>query len=111
MLALRDLDEFKRNPWPFRGFHSAGPPSELSGFAPRTLRALWHARGRINDRFPARPGQPRTAPDLAARTSRCRPGLAAHEPYGVLTHYIRHSAGTGQMQHDLFHVYTVDDAS
>ena len=83
--------------------------SELKGMTARTLRALWHARFKINGKFRR---------DLANRALFLQ---ILQEPQGI-THALRGMNQTsilgrylpnfrriiGQMQHDLFHVYTVD---
>jgi [protein-PII] uridylyltransferase len=82
---------------------------ELKGMSARTLRALWHSRNVIDDKFRA---------DPANRTLFIQ---ILQAPQGV-THVLRNMNQTsilgrylpafrciiGQMQHDLFHVYTVD---
>ena len=76
---------------------------------PRTLRALWHARDRIDAAF-------RRDPDNRANF------LALFKEKRGLTHQLRRMNQfdilgaylpafghiVGRMQHDLFHVYTVD---
>ncbi len=82
---------------------------ELKGMTARTLRAVWHARLRIDDAFRQDPN------------NRALFLLILQAPRGV-TQTLRHMNQTsvlgrylpnfyrivGQMQHDLFHVYTVD---
>ena len=111
MLALRDLDEFKRNPSAiFEAFIVLARHPELSGFAPRTLRALWHARGRINDRFRRDPANHELFLTLLREPAGVTRALRRMNLYGVLARYIpAFGRITGQMQHDLFHVYTVDE--
>jgi [protein-PII] uridylyltransferase len=81
----------------------------IKGLSARTLRALYNARD-VMDAVPQRPGQP--------------PHLFMRHPAGARGHHPRHAADepdlgagalpvgvpriVGQMQHDLFHVYTVD---
>jgi len=82
---------------------------ELKGMTARTLRAVWHARLRIDDDFRNDP------------SNRALFLLILQAPRGV-THALRQMNQTsvlgrylpnfrrivGQMQHDLFHIYTVD---
>ena len=76
----------------------------------RTLRALWRNRNRIDARF-------RRDPDNRARFLQIfrEPRGQTHELrrmnlYGILGHYLpAFGRIVGQMQHDLFHVYTVDE--
>ena len=84
---------------------------ELKGMSARTLRALWRNRDRIDARVSARSGA------TARGSCRCfrEPRGLTHElrrmnQYGILGHYLpAFGRIVGQMQHDLFHVYTVDE--
>jgi [protein-PII] uridylyltransferase len=83
--------------------------SELTGMTARTLRALWINRRRINARF-------RADPDNRARfisLLKARRGIVhtfrRMNQYGILSNYLPPWRKIScQMQHDLFHVYTVD---
>jgi [protein-PII] uridylyltransferase len=82
---------------------------DIKGMTPRTMRALWHARKRIDEDFRADP----VNKSLFLRILKARQGLLhalrRMNDLGVLGRYLptfRHIIG--QMQHDLFHVYTVD---
>jgi [protein-PII] uridylyltransferase len=82
---------------------------ELRGMTARTLRALWRARRFINAKFRA---------DAVSRLLFIhilqQPRGIVHEfrrmnQYGILGRYLPEFGRiVGQMQHDLFHVYTVD---
>jgi [protein-PII] uridylyltransferase len=82
---------------------------ELRGMTAATLRALWRARGVVNSRFRNNP----TAKLLFLHILQQRRGIV-HEfrrmnQYGILGRYLPEFGRiVGQMQHDLFHVYTVD---
>ncbi len=82
---------------------------ELHGMTARTLRALWQARELIDDQFRANP-ENRTAFVKLFQSDR---GIV-HEfrrmnQLDILGAYLPKFGGiVGQMQHDLFHVYTVD---
>jgi [protein-PII] uridylyltransferase len=82
---------------------------ELRGMTAPTLRALWRARRRIDARFRRDP----TARLLFLHILQQPRGIV-HEfrrmnQYGILGRYLpEFGAIVGQMQHDLFHVYTVD---
>ncbi|MCE9633769.1 MAG: nucleotidyltransferase domain-containing protein, partial [Methylophilales bacterium] len=82
---------------------------ELTGFTPDTIRALWHAKRLVNTAFRRNPKhraqfmQILRHPDGILRT------LHRLHRYGILGRYIpAFGRVTDQMQHDLFHVYTVD---
>jgi [protein-PII] uridylyltransferase len=82
---------------------------ELRGMTARTLRALWRARSLINASFRKDP-----AARLLFIHILQQPRGIVHEfrrmnQYGILGLYLpEFGAIVGQMQHDLFHVYTVD---
>ena len=82
----------------------------LAGMSASTLRALWRSRHRINAAFRNDPAhraqfmQILRAPLGVART------LRNMNRYGILGRYIpAFGRIVGQMQHDLFHIYTVDE--
>ena len=83
---------------------------ELTGMSARTLRALWRERHRVNVAFR------RDAANRARFIQMFRePRGLTHELrrmnlFGVLGEYLpAFGRIVGQMQHDLFHVYTVDE--
>ena len=82
---------------------------ELRGMTAPTLRALWRARRRIDDRFRRDP-----LARLLFLQILQQPRGIVHEfrrmnQYGILGRYLPEFGRiVGQMQHDLFHVYTVD---
>ena len=82
---------------------------ELKGMTAQTLRALWRARSRIDAAFRR---DPRNRAAFLALLQ--QPRGIVHEfrrmnQYGILGRYLPvFRRIVGQMQHDLFHVYTVD---
>ena len=83
--------------------------ADLKGMTARTTRALWHARSTIDEAFRADP----VNRGLFLRILQAPVGLVhalrRMNDMGILGRYLpafRHIVG--QMQHDLFHVYTVD---
>jgi [protein-PII] uridylyltransferase len=82
---------------------------ELRGMTAPTLRALYRARGRINAKFRSDP-----LARLMFLHILQQPRGTVHEfrrmnQYGILGRYLPEFGRiVGQMQHDLFHVYTVD---
>ncbi|GGP18713.1 [protein-PII] uridylyltransferase [Silvimonas iriomotensis] len=78
--------------------------------APETLRALWHARARIDDEFRANPRNKALFIDLFRQPAGLTRIMRRMNQYGVLGRYIPEFGKiVGRMQHDLFHVYTVDE--
>jgi [protein-PII] uridylyltransferase len=82
---------------------------ELSGMTARTLRALWRAGDQMTDEFRADPANRA----MFLRLLQSERGII-HEfrrmnQLGILGAYLPNFGRiVGQMQHDLFHVYTVD---
>jgi [protein-PII] uridylyltransferase len=82
---------------------------ELRGMTAPTLRALWRARRRIDAKFRRDP-----LAQLLFLQILQQPRGIVHEfrrmnQYGILGRYLPEFGRiVGQMQHDLFHVYTVD---
>ncbi|MCF8173815.1 MAG: [protein-PII] uridylyltransferase [Burkholderiaceae bacterium] len=82
--------------------------SELKGMTPRTLRALWRAQGRIDAGFRRDPENRALFLKLFQQQHLVHP-LRRMNQYGILGRYLpAFGRIVGQMQHDLFHVYTVD---
>lgn len=110
LLDIVDEQVFSRHPGAIlRSFLLMQRHPELKGMTARTLRALWRGRPLIDAAFRR---------DLANRASFMdilkEPHGQTHElrrmnQYEILGRYIpAFGRIVGQMQHDLFHVYTVD---
>ncbi|WP_231550565.1 [protein-PII] uridylyltransferase [Chitinibacter sp. ZOR0017] len=83
---------------------------EASDIAPATLRALWHARHLIDDDFLAEAHNRQLFIALFREPRGLTRILRRMNQYGVLGRYIPEFGDiVGRMQHDLFHVYTVDE--
>jgi [protein-PII] uridylyltransferase len=83
---------------------------ELKGMRAATLRALWRARHRIDARFRADTHNRARFMSLLRNPSRLIRELRRMTQYGILGRYIPAFGHiVGQMQHDLYHVYTVDE--
>ncbi|SMC21948.1 UTP--GlnB (protein PII) uridylyltransferase, GlnD [Andreprevotia lacus DSM 23236] len=83
---------------------------EITDIAPETLRALWHARAQIDDGFRANPLNKLLFIQLFREPRGLTRVLRRMNQYGVLGRYIpKFGDLVGRMQHDLFHVYTVDE--
>jgi len=111
LLEARDPDLFERKPAALlRIFivHTQHP--ELAGFEPTTLRALWRGSIRIDAAFRANPAHRALFLTLLRQPVGVTRALRAMHRYGLLARYIpAFGRIVGQMQHDLFHVYTVDE--
>lgn len=82
----------------------------LAGFEPATLRALWRGSSRIDAAFRANPAQRALFMQLMQQPVGITRALRAMHRYGLLGRYIpAFGRVVGQMQHDLFHIYTVDE--
>lgn len=82
---------------------------ELIGLAPRTLRGFWHAQHQIHADFRAQPSHQAAFLALLKHPKAAK-SLRILHAYGILGRYLPDfGLITGQMQHDLFHIYTVDE--
>ena len=111
LLEARTADLFKRKPDAMlRAFILYAQRPTLAGFEPATLRALWRGRTRINAAFRANPAHRALFMSLLRQPRGVTRALRAMHRYGLLGCYIpAFGLIVGQMQHDLFHVYTVDE--
>jgi [protein-PII] uridylyltransferase len=92
-----------------RGFLLLAQHSELRNMSARLLRALWHARDRIDARFRADPRNRQTFLALLQQPVGVIHELRRMNQWAILGRYLPvFRRIVGQMQHDLFHVYTVD---
>ena len=110
LLDIRSDDLFETTPSAiFEAFELLQLRSELSGMTARTLRALWINRRRINAAFRANPdNRARFINLLKAKRGIVRTFRQMNQ-YGLLANYLPPWRKIScQMQHDLFHVYTVD---
>jgi len=83
---------------------------ELKGFTPTALRALWRARKLIDRQFRASASNRALFMQILREPRRVTDVLRRMNRYGLLGRYIpAFGRIEGQMQHDLFHVYTVDE--
>ncbi len=110
LLDLVDPTLFEREPAAMlRAFRTMQKHSDLSGMTTRTLRALWHARGRIDGRFRHDPQNRALFLELLQAPRGVTHELRRMNQWSVLGRYLpAFRRIVGRMQHDLFHVYTVD---
>ncbi len=82
---------------------------EIKGMTARTLRALWHARSHIDHAFRRDPANRALFLRIIQAPQGITHALRGMNQTGVLGRYLPNFGRiNGQMQHDLFHVYTVD---
>ncbi len=83
--------------------------SELKGMTARTQRVLWHARFRIDATFRRDPTHRALFLQILQSPRGVTRALRAMNQLSILGRYLPNFRRIiGQMQHDLFHVYTVD---
>ncbi|GAB4120798.1 MAG: [protein-PII] uridylyltransferase [Sideroxydans sp.] len=83
---------------------------ELNGFSAATLRALWRARKHINKAFRNDPQVRQQFLQMFREPRGLTHALRRMNQLDILGRYLpAFGRVVGQMQHDLFHVYTVDE--
>ena len=109
-LELRDEQLFERRPGMIlEAFRRMQELPETAGLGPTTLRALSRALPRINRAFREDPANRHRFMQIV-RGERLTWNLRRMSRYGILGRYLpAYGRIVGQMQHDLFHVYTVDE--
>ena len=110
LLDLSDDDVFQREPGAMlEAFLVMQRKPELKGMSARLLRALWHARSRIDADFRADPRNRALFMALLQAPRGIVHELRRMNQTSVLGRYLPSFRRIiGQMQHDLFHAYTVD---
>jgi [protein-PII] uridylyltransferase len=82
---------------------------DIKGMTARTTRALWHARTCIDEAFRANPANKALFLRILQAPVGLLHALRRMNELGILGRYLpTFRRIVGQMQHDLFHVYTVD---
>jgi [protein-PII] uridylyltransferase len=109
LIDVRDETIFEREPAVIlKCFLLQMQRSELKGMTPRTLRAVWHARNKIDAAFRRQPENRALFLSLFQQKHLIHV-LRRMNQYDILGRYLpAFGRIVGQMQHDLFHVYTVD---
>ena len=110
LLDLREEDVFERHPSALlECFLLLEQRSELKGMTARTLRALWSNRKRVNAAFRNNTENQALFLQILQQKRGVLHAFRRMNEYGILSRYIpAWRRIVGQMQHDLFHVYTVD---
>jgi len=110
LLEARDGQLFENQPEAIlESFQIMQQRPELKGMAAQTLRALWRARFRIDGGFRRNPRNRAAFLSILQQPQGIVHELRRMNQYGILGRYLPSFRRiVGQMQHDLFHVYTVD---
>ncbi len=111
LLEIRDENLFEHLPEAiFELFQLMQKHPELTDLSAKTLRALWRAQHRIDAAFRRNPLNRSRFMEILRQPQGVIHALRRMNQYGILGHYIpAFGRIVGQMQHDLFHVYTVDE--
>jgi len=112
-LALRCTDGFARKPaLLLRAFLVMQQHAELQGMTAQCLHAMWHARLRIDQAFRQDPAHRALFIQILQQPRGVVHALRRMNLLNILPRYLPvFRRVVGQMQHDLFHVYTVDEHS
>ena len=110
LLDMRDDDLFARHPRAIlESFLVLQQHPELRGMTARTMRALWNNRDRIDAAFRQNPEHRALFLSILQQPRGIVHGLRLMNNLGILGRVLPvFRRIVGQMQHDLFHVYTVD---
>ncbi len=110
LLDICDEDVFQRNPSALlEAFLLMQQHPELKGMSARTLRGLFHGRKFINAQFRRDPNHRAMFLSLFQQPHGIVHELRRMNQLSILGRYLpAFRRIVGQMQHDLFHVYTVD---
>ncbi len=110
LLDLRTPDALERDPnGILRAFLLMAQHQELRGMSAPLMRALWHARVTIDSRYRRDPANRATFLAILQQPKGVLHELRRMNQLSVLGRYLPvFRRIVGQMQHDLFHAYTVD---
>lgn len=111
LLEARDEEIFHREPGTLlEVFLLLERHPELRGISAATLRALWRAKSLINPGFRRDPSNRALFMQILREPHGITHVLRRMNRYGILGRYLpAFGRIVGQMQYDLFHVYTVDE--
>lgn len=111
LLDIADEGHLAREPAAiFDAFLALARHPELNGLSPRLLRALWRARDGIDQGFRRSPAHRRQFMQLLREPRGITRVMRLMHRLGILGRYLpAFGRATGQMQHDLYHVYPVDE--
>ena len=111
LLEIRDEQLFEHTPEAiFELFLILQQHPELSDITAKTMRALWRAQHKIDAGFRRNPLNRGRFVEMLCQPQGVIHTLRRMRQYGILGRYLpAFGRIIGQMQHDLFHVYTVDE--
>jgi len=111
LLEASSADLFQRKPEAIlECFLTLQRHTHLTGIGPSTIRKLWHARHLVNNAFRKDIKNRKRFMRILRAPVGILHTLRRMHRYDILGRYIpAFGRITGQMQHDLFHVYTVDE--
>ena len=111
LLETRGPGVFQRHPSAiFDAFLLWQEHNKVKGLSVGTMRALWHARSLIDSGFRRSSRHRKQFMEVLRRPSGVTHTLRRMNQFDVLGRYLPEFGRiVGQMQHDLFHVYTVDE--
>ncbi|MDD4929848.1 MAG: [protein-PII] uridylyltransferase [Gallionella sp.] len=111
LLEIRDEQLFEHTPEAiFELFLLMQRNPELTDLTAVTLRALWRAQLKIDAAFRKNPKNRSRFMEILRQPHGVNHALRRMRQYGILGRYLPAFGHiVGQMQHDLFHVYTVDE--
>ncbi len=111
VLAIRNDAIYQREPAAIlETFQLMQQHPELKGIGANTLRALWRARNQISPKYRREPAHREQFMQILRSETRMIRELRRMSEYGILGRYLpAFGRIVGQMQHDLYHVYTVDE--
>ena len=110
LLGTKDPDEFSKRPTSIlKAILLLQQHPELKGMTAQALRSLWRSRGKIDRTFRSTPINRALFIQILQQPRGLVHALRRMNQYSILGRYIpAFGRVVGQMQHDLFHVYTVD---
>ena len=110
LLDVADEEVFNETPEAIlEAFHIMQQHSELKGMTARTIRSLWRARTLVNEKFRNNPVNKARFIELFKQPRGVLHELRRMNQFDILGRYLPNFGEiVGQMQHDLFHAYTVD---
>ena len=111
LLDAASEDVFERTPSAIlESFLLMQQHSELKGMTASTLRALWRAKDLVTTAFRRDPSNKAIFMQILRQPRGVTHELRRMNQYGILGRYIpAFGRIVGQMQHDLYHLYTVDE--